>query len=118
MFGVQNIWPTLGDELGEDIEYIQNGNMRLGKTPEDLERLKTLVRENSSLGLDVRLLTDVKEIRELIPSVSEDVLYATYCPSDGHANPMRTTLALYKKARELGIAVLTEEEFIEQYLEK
>ena len=81
MFGVQNIWPTLGDELGEDIEYIQNGNMRLGKTPEDLERLKTLVRENSSLGLDVRLLTDVKEIRELIPSVSEDVLYAT-CQSN------------------------------------
>lgn len=107
MFGVQNIWPTLGDELGEDIEYIQNGNMRLGKTPEDLERLKTLVRENSSLGLDVRLLTDVKEIRELIPSVSEDVLYATYCPSDGHANPMRTTLALYKKARELGAQFVT-----------
>ena len=107
MFGVQNIWPTLGDELGEDIEYIQNGNMRLGKTPEDLERLKTLVRENSSLGLDVRLITDVKELRELIPSVSEDVLYATYCPSDGHANPMRTTLALYKKARELGAQFVT-----------
>ena len=26
MFGVQNIWPTLGEELGEDIEYVQNGN--------------------------------------------------------------------------------------------
>lgn len=28
MFGVKHIWPTLGEELGEDIEYIQNGNMQ------------------------------------------------------------------------------------------
>ena len=39
MFGVKHIWPTLGEELGEDIEYIQNGNMRLGKTEKDREAL-------------------------------------------------------------------------------
>ena len=56
MFGVKHIWPTLGEELGEDIEYIQNGNMRLGKTEKDREALEELVRQNSSLGLDVRMV--------------------------------------------------------------
>lgn len=31
MFGVKHIWPTLGEELGEDIEYIQNGICALVK---------------------------------------------------------------------------------------
>ena len=44
MFGVKHIWPTLGEELGEDIEYIQNGNMRLGKTEKDREALEELVK--------------------------------------------------------------------------
>lgn len=106
MFGVKHIWPTLGEELGEDIEYIQNGNMRLGKTEKDREALEELVRQNSSLGLDVRMVYG-QDIRELIPDVSPEVQYATYCPTDGHANPMRTTLALYKRARELGAQFIT-----------
>ena len=74
MFGVKHIWPTLGEELGEDIEYIQNGNMRLGKTEKDREALEELVRQNSSLGLDVRMVYG-QDIRELIPDVSPEVQY-------------------------------------------
>ena len=107
MFGVQNIWPTLGEELGEDIEYVQNGNMRMGKTEKDLAALQEIVAANRELGLDIRLLTDIKDIRELLPMVADDVICATWCPTDGHANPMRTTLALYKKARALGAIFIT-----------
>lgn len=107
MFGVQNIWPTLGEELGEDIEYVQNGNMRMGKTEKDLAALQEIVAANRELGLDIRLLTDIKDIRELLPMVADDVICATWCPTDGHANPMRTTLALYKKARALGAKFIT-----------
>ena len=70
------------------------------------EALEELVRQNSSLGLDVRMVYG-QDIRELIPDVSPEVQYATYCPTDGHANPMRTTLALYKRARELGAQFIT-----------
>ena len=71
-----------------------------------MEALEELVRQNSSLGLDVRMVYG-QDIRELIPDVSPEVQYATYCPTDGHANPMRTTLALYKRARELGAQFIT-----------
>ena len=107
MFGVKNIWPYLAEELGEDIEYVQNGNMRMGKTERDYEALQEIVTANRSLGLDIRFVTDVKEIRELLPMVADDVTCATWCPTDGHANPMRTTLALYKKARAQGAKFIT-----------
>ena len=93
MFGVKNLWPTLGEELGEDIEY--------------REVLEEMVRKNTSLGLDVRMVYG-EDVRELIPDVAPDVRFATYCPTDGHANPMRTTLALYKRARELGARFVTQ----------
>lgn len=102
MFGVRNIWPTLGEELGEDIEYVQNGNIRMGKTERDLKLLEEFYYTNRDLGLGISLLTDHKDIKELVPMVADDVQFATWCPTDGHANPMRTTLSLYKKARELG----------------
>ena len=31
------IWPQLSEELGMDVEYYQQGNLRLGKTDEHLE---------------------------------------------------------------------------------
>ena len=34
MWGIQNVWPTLSEELGVDVEYTQKGNLRLGKTPD------------------------------------------------------------------------------------
>ena len=42
MYGIQNMWPTLSEELGADVEYRQAGNLRLGKTPAHLEKLSTL----------------------------------------------------------------------------
>ena len=32
MYGIKNIWPTLSEELGVNVEYHQGGNLRLGKT--------------------------------------------------------------------------------------
>lgn len=31
MYGIQNLWPTLSEELGVDTEYTQKGNLRMGK---------------------------------------------------------------------------------------
>ena len=61
MFGVKHIWPTLGEELGEDIEYIQNGNMRLGKTEKDREALEELVRAIDA-ALPKKLVLDMEGV--------------------------------------------------------
>lgn len=42
MYAVQNMWPTLSEELGVDVEYYQKGNLRLGKTDAHMESSGTL----------------------------------------------------------------------------
>ncbi len=59
------------------------------------------------LGLDVRMI-DGKEVKELCPYLSDDIIGASWCPTDGHANPMLATLAYYKRAIELGVEFYTE----------
>jgi len=55
MHAVQNLWPSLSDELGVDIEYQQKGNLRLGKTGEHLKTLTNVVNQGRSAGLNLSL---------------------------------------------------------------
>lgn len=109
MYGVKNLWPTLSEELGMDVEYYQKGNLRLGKTKEHIKILEGLTERAVASGLDVTMIDD-KQAREICPYLSEEVIGASWCPTDGHANPMLTTLAYYRKARQLGVRFITGEE--------
>lgn len=102
MYGIQNMWPTLSEELGADVEYRQAGNLRLGKTPAHLEKLSTLAANAQSVGLDVKMI-DAAEAHERNPFLSSEVIGASWCPTDGHANPLRTTLAYYRRALDMGV---------------
>lgn len=48
-------------------------------------------------------MIDAEEVRKINPYLSEEVTCASWCPTDGHANPMTTTLGFYKNARALGV---------------
>ena len=108
MYGIKYIWPGLSEELGVDCEYHKDGNLRLGKTEEHLKILEGLTERAKACGLDVRMI-DAKEVKEINPHLSDEVIGASWCPTDGHANPMKTTLAFYKKAREMGVRFITGE---------
>lgn len=111
MWGIQNLWPYLSEELGVDVEYTQKGNLRLGKTPAHIRILQSLTERAAACGLDVRML-DGEEVRQINPYLSEEVIGASWCPTDGHANPLTATLGYYKKARELGVRFITGEQVI------
>lgn len=107
MYAVQNMWPTLSEELGMDVEYYQRGNLRLGKTDAHLKKLNTLASNAQTLGLDMHVI-DGKEVKEICPYLSDEIIGASWCPTDGHANPLLTTLAYYKRALQLGVRFFTE----------
>ena len=111
MYGIKNLWPTLSEELGVDTEYTQKGNLRMGKTPEHMKKLESLANSAQSVGLDVRMI-DQKEVKEICPYLSDEVIGASWCPTDGHANPLLTTLGYYRKARALGVTFYTGEEVV------
>jgi sarcosine oxidase subunit beta len=105
---VRHLWPGLSEELGVDVEYHRQGNLRLGKTGEHLRFLERMVAQSRTAGLELSMV-DGAEVREICPYLSGEVIGASYCPTDGHGNPLRTTLGFYKRARELGARFITGE---------
>lgn len=108
MYGIRNLWPSLSEELEVDCEYHQDGNLRLGKNETHEKILQGLVDRAKKCGLDVRMI-DGDEVRRINPYLSEEVTVASWCPTDGHANPLTTTLGYYKMARRLGVRFISGE---------
>ena len=106
MYGIKELWPGLSEELGVDCEYHKDGNLRLGKNDKHKAILQGLTDRAVACGLDVRMI-EADEIKKINPYLSDEVTCASWCPTDGHANPMVTTLAFYSKARQQGVRFIT-----------
>jgi sarcosine oxidase, subunit beta len=101
-------WKQLGEELGADVEYRREGNLRLARTLEEVPVIQTIVAEQRDLGLDLTFLPDNAAVREIAPAIAESVLAASYCPTDGHANPIATVRAFAMAATRHGATMRTE----------
>lgn len=98
------LFEGLSEELDTDIEYEQGGYLII--TYEDeVEQFKKNVKLQNTLGLKSRFITP-EEAREIVPLLNiEPIAGATFCQTDGHANPFRVTHAYAKKARERGVDI-------------
>jgi sarcosine oxidase subunit beta len=98
-------YEVLSEELGVDIEFIQGGYLILAETREETEALCKAVALQNDLGLPSTLLTP-EEAKRVFPLLDETVIVgATYCPTDGHANPFRVVKGYLHRAREHGVSV-------------
>ncbi len=111
------LYGQLHEELGMDVEYVREGNLRLCTSEEELETMRTSVENQKSVGLDLEMI-DRKQVLEINPFVGEKVIGAGYCPTDGHVNPFLVTYAFFKKAKSLGALYHTHEEVTDIRLRK
>ncbi len=96
-------------ELGMDIDFRQGGYLIINHDEKEVEQSKKNIKMQRSLGLDVRFI-DRDEITDIVPILDVEGMHAigaTFCPTDGHANPFKTTFALAKAAREYGANIMT-----------
>jgi sarcosine oxidase subunit beta len=99
------IWGGLAETLGADVEYRRSGNLRLARTPAEADVILALVSTQQALGLEIHFLSDNAAIRSVAPEISRKVLAASYCPTDGHANPVKATRAFARFARAHSAAI-------------
>lgn len=112
MYAIQHLWKNLSEMLDTDVEYYQHGNLRLGSTEKHRDILTGLTERGVKCGLDVRMI-DGDEARQINPFLSEEVTCASWCPTDGHANPLMATMGYYKMARRLGAHFISGEQVTE-----
>lgn len=99
------IWPTLNERLEADVQYRRRGNLRLARNEAEVKVIRDLVQRQAGEGLDLSFLPSNAEVRGIAPAISEHVLAASFCPTDGHADPIKTTHAFAKAAQREGAVI-------------
>jgi glycine/D-amino acid oxidase-like deaminating enzyme len=97
------IWENLGRELEADVEFIRGGIVVPASNDSEVRLVEQGCRLGAEQGLGTRLLSP-REIRSLIPEMKGNWLVASYTPNDGHAEPIKATLAFAAAAGRLGAA--------------
>ncbi len=95
-------WRDLDAELDAETGYRQHGNMRLARTVDEVAVVRRLVADQRALGLDLTFLPTTEAVREREPALAPAVLAASYCPTDGSADPVATVQAFARAAARHG----------------
>ncbi|HID24861.1 MAG TPA: FAD-binding oxidoreductase [Thermoplasmata archaeon] len=103
------IFEQLSEELGADIGLRQGGYLIVIHDEKEMKQAERNVELQRSLGLDVSII-GVDEMREIVPILDVkgmQAVAATFCPTDGHADPFKTTFAYAEAAKKEGVEFLT-----------
>ena len=101
------IFEHLSEELGSDIGLKQGGYLIIIHDEEDMKQAEQNVSMQRSLGLDVDILSP-DEMLEVVPILDAEgigAIGATFCPTDGNADPFKTTYAYARAAERNGAKI-------------
>lgn len=104
-----NIFENINEilKIKRDIELKQGGYLLLAYSNKELKQFKKNIELQQSLDIPSELLT-VNEAKEIVPELNtEGITGATYCPTDGHANPFQVTQAYFEAAKREGVNFYT-----------
>lgn len=94
-------WPSfaglLAQETGLDVAYARTGGLSICIDEEELDARATLVKRMHNQpepGASDTEVIDREALRRLVPGVGDTVAGATFCPHDGHVNPLLLLRAL------------------------
>ncbi|MGH7370070.1 MAG: NAD(P)/FAD-dependent oxidoreductase, partial [Candidatus Methylomirabilaceae bacterium] len=98
------------EEMGTSAHFRQVGYLFLASRESDWAWLQEAASLQRRLGVPVELLTP-GEARRLVPGVRiDDLLGATFCGTDGIADPYAVVQAFAREARRLGVRILESRE--------
>jgi glycine/D-amino acid oxidase-like deaminating enzyme len=93
-------------ELADSIDLHVTGGLMVAETPDQLRLLHDKQRIEAAAGLETRVLEGA-ELRAVAPWLSPAVIGATYCPDEGHVNPLIAVPLLARRAEEHGAVIRT-----------
>ena len=100
-----DLYRSLEAETGQATGFKQNGSVSVAKTPARFEELKRGMSMGKTFGLEVELLTP-SDIKRHWPMLEVgDLVGGIFLPKDGQTNPIDTTQALAKGAKQRGARI-------------
>ena len=100
------LFSSLKDETGQDTGFKQNGSLQVARTPERLTEIARMISLGKVFDVEARMVGPA-EAKVLYPLLDESkVLGGGFIPGDGQTNPIDTTMALAKGARNGGVRII------------
>jgi glycine/D-amino acid oxidase-like deaminating enzyme len=102
----QTAWAGLSERLDADLEVVQDGGLMCAETDHQIDVLRRKHELERAWGLETEVLGG-DEARAIAPYLAQTVRAATYCRTEGHANPRLVGPAYARAAVALGAEVRT-----------
>jgi sarcosine dehydrogenase len=101
-----DLYKRLEAETGQATGWRQTGGLRLACNRDRLTELERQATVAHSFGLEMHMLTPAEAL-ELWPAMRiDDLVGASFLPSDGQTNPSDTAMALAAGARKGGVTII------------
>ena len=95
------VWGRVNELLGEDLEFVPYGHLRVCYTEQQAATLEQHVRDVQPLGLDLQMFS-ADALRKRWGIFSDEVVAGSLSPLDGHANPRLAGPAFGRAAQRAG----------------
>ncbi|AQW31284.1 NAD(P)/FAD-dependent oxidoreductase [Ralstonia syzygii subsp. celebesensis] len=106
------VWGRVKALLGEDLEFVPYGHLRVCYTEAQAAVLEQHARDVKPLGLDLELFT-AEQLRQRWGIFAPGVVAGSYSPQDGHANPRLAGPAFARAARRAGAHIVEHAEVMQ-----
>jgi glycine/D-amino acid oxidase-like deaminating enzyme len=95
------MWAGIEHELGADLGVRLKGGLMVAETEAELAWLQAKVEYESTVGLGTQMLS-TPEMLAHEPALSKALLGASYCPTEGFANPLLVSPGFMRRAQKNG----------------
>jgi sarcosine oxidase subunit beta len=99
------LWYRLPELIGEDVEFLPSGHIRVAYTQDQVGVLEKYARDAREYGLDLELFSGAA-MRARYPFLGPEVKAASLSATDGHANPRLAAPAFARAAVREGARIV------------
>ena len=99
------VWGRVNELLGEDLEFVPYGHLRVCYTHAQAETLEQHARAVKPLGLELELFS-AAQLHKRFGIFASGVVAGSLSPHDGHANPRLAGPAFARAARRAGAEIV------------
>jgi sarcosine oxidase, subunit beta len=107
----REIWGRLPALIGEDVEFLPSGHVRVAFGQGDADQFESYAQEARRYDLELEILSG-NRLRDRFPFLSTQAVAGSYSPLDGHANPRLAAPAFGRAARRAGALVMETTEVV------
>lgn len=101
-----DVWRDLARELDGPLDVHVTGGWMVAETDEQLRTLQEKHELEQLAGIETEVVVGAR-LRERAPYLAEHVVGATYCPIEGHANPLAAAPLFALRAGQHGAVIRT-----------